>query len=263
MRTRQRVWNGFAPGRGRGLGVGAPTRLGAVSPAALMRLRLGARRGLMVALLMLGLATARAERPMVVDDASTLAADAAKVEFGWARWGTARQWESSIGAALTETLEIAFGAVRSQERADPMLAPWFASGVGLKWVPWRLGALALGGRLDAARDHGPGPLRARTISGQVLLSWWDEAGWAAHANVGRERVRSDAVSQWASTWAVGGDVAVGPGWAVTLERFGASRARPGLQGGLRYEIKPGLKVSAAWGWQASSPIGNAGIAWEF
>lgn len=217
--------------------------------------------GIAVGLIGACIRPALAERPMIVDDASTLSLGASKVEFGWGREPGARRWEASVGTALTDTVEVAVGAMRHRASADGSAVSWYATGLGLKWVPMRFGDVSFGARLDATQDHHiAGVEEARTVSASLLASWWVREGLAAHANVGRNRTMGGDETQWATAWALGGDAALGAGWTVTLEQFGASQSKPGQQLGLRYEVMPGLKLSTAWGRQGGATIGNAGIA---
>lgn len=52
---------------------------------------------------------AHAERPMNVDDASTLAKGGAKLEFGWSKDDSVRGFDAAAGYAPIDNLELEIG----------------------------------------------------------------------------------------------------------------------------------------------------------
>jgi hypothetical protein len=203
---------------------------------------------------------AHAERPMVTDDAGTLALHGKKLEFGVNREGSARGIELEAGYGLLEGLEVALAAARV--RADGGLR---VNGVGLafKWVPLQPEqGLAAGLRLDVARVRGGGE-SAREVALTGLLSWRFANEVALHANLGQRRVRAGGVRDSATVWAGSVDLPLAEHWQLAVEAFGERGTRPGRQLGLRYEIDEGLTLSGAVGRVDGARLASLGVAWEF
>jgi hypothetical protein len=203
--------------------------------------------------------SAHAARPMVTDDAGTLALHGKKLEFGWSREGSARGIEVEAGYGLLDGLEVAVGAARV--RADGVRGTDL--GLGLKWVPLQpeLG-LAAGLRLDIAHARGGGE-SAREVDLTGLLSWRFANEVALHANLGQRRVRAAGVSDRSTVWAGSVDLPVAAHWQLALEAFGERGTRPGRQIGLRHEIDEGLTLSGALGRADGARLASLGLAWEF
>jgi hypothetical protein len=206
------------------------------------------------------LSPAHAERPMVTDDAGTLALHGKKLEFGWGREGSVRGIEIEAGYGVLEGLEVALAAARA--RADGGVRA-HAVGLALKWVPLQPEqGLAAGLRLDIGRERGGGE-SAREVALTGLLSWRFANEVALHANLGQRHVRAGGVSNRSTTWAGSVDLPLAEHWQLAAEAFGERGTRPGRQIGLRYEIDEGLKLTAAIGRADGARLASLGLAWEF
>ena len=207
---------------------------------------------------------ARAERPMVVDDAGTLARGGAKVEFGLSRDGQARGLEAAVGYGPIDHVEVELGVGRSRDRSASPTLRARSLGAALKWVPLQAEhGLSAGLKLQAAHDdvrHGDD---VRTHALDLLATWSFDAGPRLHANLGRESVDTGRGDERATRWGLGLDVPLGAPVQLTLETFGARHARPDRQVGLRWELAEGLKLSGAVGRGNGRPVANLGLAWEF
>jgi hypothetical protein len=205
------------------------------------------------------LSPAHAERPMVTDDAGTLARHGKKLELGWGREGSARGIEVEAGYGLLDGAEVAFAAART--RADAVGSNGF--GLGLKWVPLQPEhGLSAGLRLDVGRERGGGE-SASEVALTGLLSWRFANEVALHANLGQRHVRAGGVSDRSTVWAGSVDLPLAAQWQLAMEAFGERGTRPGRQLGLRYEIDEGLKLSGAFGRADGARFASLGLAWEF
>lgn len=203
--------------------------------------------------------TVHAERPMVTDDAGTLALHGKKLELGFSRDGTARGLEVEAGYGLLEGLEVAVAAARVRD--DGVRAN--ALGLTLKWVPLQPEqGLSAGLRLDFSRARAASE-SAREHALVGLLSWRFANEVALHANLGHRRVRAVGVRDSANLWGTGVDVPLAEHWQLAAELFGERGTRPGRQLGLRYEIDEGLTLSGALGRADGARLASVGVAWEF
>jgi hypothetical protein len=207
---------------------------------------------------------ARAERPMVVDDASTLPVGGTKVEFGWRKDDRLRGLDGAVGYGPLAGLEVELGFGRDRDRGTEPAATIRSLGAQLKWVPWQADeGLSAGLKAGVGRDNLDGGEHARGWSLDALFTWTWAAGPRLHVNAGGEWQRRAGERERATTWGVGVDWPLSEALEVTVERFGARHAAPDSAVGLRYAIAEGLKISAAVGRGSDRTIANAGVAWEF
>ncbi len=205
----------------------------------------------------------RAERPMIVDDASTLPQGGAKVEFGWSKDGGVKGFDGALGYGPIETLELElnFGHLR-----DGSVSPRETiKGLGgaLKWVPLAADSgLSAGLKYEFAHEEIEGA-GANTQGLLILASWTFEAGPRADLNLGREWLRADGERESANVWGVGLDWPLTDAFHVTLETFGKQHSKPDRAVGLRYELIEGLKISGAYGYGNDRSFANLGVAYEF
>jgi hypothetical protein len=199
---------------------------------------------------------ARAERPMVTDDAGTLARGGFKLEAGASRAAGVTALDAAAGVGLLDGLEAELGGARARggERAI---------GVALKWVPLqRETGLSVGLKWEAERVRAGGEsARSQALLG--LLSWRFDNGVAWHNNLGYRRSRDASGREGAASWASGVDLPIAERWQLTAEAFGERGTRPGQQLGLRWRVAEGLAVSAAVGRSDGVRQASAGVAWEF
>lgn len=215
------------------------------------------------ALTLLG-GAARAERPMAVDDAGTLARGGVKLEFGLSRDDQARGMEAAVGYGLIENVEVELGVGGSRDRSAWPASRARSTGVALKWVPLQAETgLSAGLKLEAARDDVRHGEDVRTYALNLLATWASAAGPRLHANLGRESLDAGSADERATTWGLGLDVPLGGPVQLTLETFGARHTRPDRQVGLRWELAEGLKLSGAVGRGNGRSMANLGLAWEF
>lgn len=211
---------------------------------------------------------AHAERPMNVDDASTLAKGGAKLEFGWSKDDSVRGFDAAAGYAPIDNLELEIGLAQARDPdADPTIR---ARGVGVaaKWVPLQSEhGLSAGLKLEYgkawAKASGFPEESAKAYAATGLASWTFGSGAALHLNLGREWADLDDGIEAANTWGIGVAYPVTASLAVAAEIFGLEDARPDRQIGVRYEIVDGVKVSAGVGRGSGRSFGSAGVAWEF
>lgn len=187
---------------------------------------------------------AHAERPMVTDDAGTLARGGFKLEAGASRAAGVTALDAAAGVGLLDGLEAELG-------------------VALKWVPLqRETGLSAGLKWEAERVRAAGEsARSQALLG--LLSWRFDNGVAWHNNLGYRRSRDASGREGAAVWASGVDLPIAERWQLTAEAFGERGTRPGQQLGLRWRVAEGLAVSAAVGRSDGVRQANAGVAWEF
>lgn len=213
----------------------------------------------------------QAERPMVVDDASTMGRGGAKVEFGWSRDDRARGWDAAAGFSPIGNLELEINLERLRDRATDPATHLNGTGFALKWVPLQVAeheaGLSAGLKLESGRtriDDRIAPADTERAQGfKGLFTWHTTAGQKAHLNLGREWTKLAGAREGANTWGVGFEQPLYEAVQLTLETYGAQRTRPDKQVGLRWEVTDGLKLSIAAGHGNSRSFGSAGIAWEF
>jgi hypothetical protein len=204
----------------------------------------------------------RAERPMYVDDASTLERGGAKLEFGWARDGEISGWEGAAGYAPIDNVELEISAGRARDGTIFPSLTLYGRGFAAKWVPLQSDTgLSAGLKYTFVREEGTEVARTHGLSG--LLSWSFTGDQLVHVNLGREVVDENGENEGTNVWGVGLDWPVTPTLRATAETFGAENSKPSQAIGLRYEIFPGFKASAAIGQSDGTEFGNAGVAWEF
>ncbi len=204
---------------------------------------------------------ALAERPMVVDDAGTLARGDAKLEFGWSKDDSVRGLEGAVGYGPIDNVEVELGFGRGKDRDPSPDANVRGIGAAVKWVPLQSETgLSAGLKYEYAREHvsGEGTEYANALLG--LATWAFSAGPKVHVNLGRAWVRH---GYNVNLWGVGAEFPLTEQFDFTLETFGEEHSGPDRQVGVRYEIAEGLKLSAAAGRGNGRNIANAGVAWEF
>ena len=211
---------------------------------------------------------ALAERPMVVDDAGTLDAGGAKLEFGWSRDDRTHGWDAAAGFAPIANLELEVGLARARDGATSPDTLLRGVGVAAKWVPLQAETgLSAGLKLEHERaradDRVGARVTARVSAASVLASWRFASEQVIHANIGREWLRVSDDTEVANTWGVGFAQPLTRSLQLVAEVYGAEETRPDRQIGLRYEIVEGFKVSGAVGRGTDRTIGNVGVAWEF
>lgn len=203
-----------------------------------------------------------AERPMYVDDASTLEQGGAELEFGWARDGETSCWEGAAGYAPIDNVELEISAGRARDGTVSPSLTLYGRGFAAKWVPLQSDTgLSAGLKYTFAREEGSDVARTHGLSG--LLTWSFTGGQLVHVNLGREVIDESGESEDTKVWGVGLDWPVTATLRATAETFGAENSKPSQAIGLRYEIFPGFKASAAIGQNDGDEFGNAGVAWEF
>lgn len=208
---------------------------------------------------------ARAERPMAVDDAGTLARGGAKLESGWSRDDAARGLDGALGYAPIENLELELSLGRSRDRGASPHDTIKAVGGALKWVPLQSEAGLSAGlkyEYENARAKWGDDVQVHAL--KALLTWRFAAGPSVHANLGQEWARVQGGKDSADrVWGLGLDLPLVERLHLTLETFGSESTRPDRQVGLRYEIVENVKLSGAIGYGNDRPIANLGLAWEF
>ncbi|NMG46307.1 hypothetical protein GPA22_21540 [Aromatoleum toluvorans] len=217
---------------------------------------------------LLAASLAHAEAPMNVDDAGTLDRGGAKIEGAWTRDGRTHGGELVFGFSPIDALELEVGAGREREGGTHRETHLQSNGFGAKWVPFQNEkGWSLGARLDFGRTRvdpeTPEQFTERRYALTGLASYRFENDQVLHLNLGAERVRADGNGSTAGTWGIGYEFPLADRLQLTLETFGAEHARPDRAVGLRYEIRPGLKVSGAIGRGDGRSFGQAGFAWEF
>lgn len=210
----------------------------------------------------------RAERPMFVDDASTIDRGGTKLEFGWKRDYRSRGIEAVAGFAPLENLEMEMNFERNRHQETDPVTRHAGTGFALKWVPLQQETgLSAGLKLDLGRtriDDRLAPVDTEQLLGlHGLLTWRTEAEQKFHLNLGRERVKLAGMRESANTWGFGFEQPLREHLQLTLETHGAERSRPDKQVGLRWEVAEGLKLSIAAGHGNSRSFSQAGVVWEF
>lgn len=197
---------------------------------------------------------------MTVDDAGTLAAGDAKVEFGWRKDGATRGFDVLAGFSPRDFVEVGLGFAR--DRGDGVTArEAFAE---VKWVPLQSEeGPSAGMKIEYARANVHAGDRPSRLAILALFTYAFEAGPRVHVNAGRDWSREGGERAHASLWGVGVDAPLGDAWEVALEIHGARHAGPDRAVGVRYRLTEGVKLSAAYGRGNDRSFANAGIAWEF
>jgi len=203
-----------------------------------------------------------AERPMVVEDAGTMAQGSTKVELGWSKDADLRGWDASIGYSPLQNVEAQVNLERARDHAFTPSNTQRAVGGAIKWIPLQADeGLSAGLKYAYSRERIDGqPATQHVHALQALASWRFDSGPSLHLNLGRNWTRGQG---HVGTWGIGGDVPVAAAWAFTLETFGEQHSKPAHQAGLRYQIAEGLKLSAASGRGNGRNMYNLGAAWEF
>lgn len=206
--------------------------------------------------------TAYAERPMTVDDASTLEKGGAKIEFGWSGDKNTKGTDGVAGLAPIENLEIEVGLGRTRDRTSSPSEVIDGRGLALKWVPLQSAlGLSVGLKYELSRDRAEAITCTHTLIG--LLSWSFINESIVHVNIGREVAYEDDTKTRVTIWGTGLDWPLTDTLRGTAEIHGMQRSGPNRAVGLRYEIMEGLKLSGAIGRGNKLTFGNVGIVWEF
>ena len=203
-----------------------------------------------------------AERPMAVEDASTMERGSAKVELGWSKDADHRGWDASIGYSPLHHVETELDLGHARDRPFTPSDTRRAVGAAVKWVPLQADqGLSAGLKYAYTRDRlESDQARHHVHALSALASWRFTAGPSLHLNLGQTWTRGHG---HVGTWGVGGDMPVLGAWVLTLETFGEQERKPAYQAGLRYQIAQGVKLSMAGGRGNRHNMGNLGIAWEF
>lgn len=205
---------------------------------------------------------AYAERPMNVDDASTLERGGAKLEFGWSRDGETSGWDGAAGLSPVDTLELEIGFGRSRDGNHSPASTLQGRGFAAKWIPLqRDRGLSAGLKYAFEREKGTEVARMHALNG--LMTWAFAGSQLVHINLGREWADENGKRDGSNIWGLGVDLAVTPILRATAEVFGAEHSSPSRAIGLRYELFSGVNASGAIGRGKDGRIGNLGVAWEF
>ncbi len=212
--------------------------------------------------------SANAEPPMHVDDAGTLARGGMKIEGALMRDDATRGGELVLGWTPVDHLEIGVLLAREHDRSASPATRLTGNGVAFKWVPiqgdtgWTLGFRLDLGRTRVHDEAAAEKFTERETAFTLLATYrWAEES-VFHANLGTRRVRTHGQGHPTATWGVGYEHPLAAGLKLTAEVFGEEGARPDQAVGLRYELLPGLKVSAAIGRGNDRSFGQVGFAWE-
>jgi hypothetical protein len=224
-----------------------------------MKLRGGRLAAILAALGLGTVLSARAEGPMLNDDAGTLGPGKFKVEGAW----------NKLHDTQTSTLLLGFGPVRSLElniggsRLEDDTVPLKVNGqfLSVKWVPYSQGEVTAGARLDYERvDDGSARANFTTLVG--LLTWRSQAGTVLHFNAGRSKPGNGSANNF---YGVGAELPLGPRAQLTFDytRDSATRTRVD-QIGVRMEVAQSLKLYAAGAKATGSKRDTTvGFNWEF
>lgn len=212
---------------------------------------------------------AHAESPLQTDDAGTLAVGGKKIELTLDRDDELRGGGVSFGFAPIANVEVGLGLARHTGEAD-----WFDikannATASIKWVPLQnetgmsYGLRADIGRTRITSDDFSDRITSRESALTALATWRAQTGQAIHVNLGRARAKAEGQSETVTTWGIGGELPLAAKLAFTLETFGQSHSGPDKAVGLRYTLRDGLKLSAAFGNGNDRNFFQAGAAWEF
>lgn len=208
-------------------------------------------------------ANARAEAPMITDDAGTLDKGEMKLEAGLQRTGSERGQFVAYGLAPIDNLELGIALQGLRDRN--LSARGTATTLSAKWIPYQTDLLSAGVKLEssAIQTKIPGlkdSSQLNTLTG--LASWRWPSGHALHANLGYSKESGNSTR----LWAVGGELPVHTAVQLTADVYGSRSggvSQTGQQVGVRWAVKPGLKVSLAWGRTTGASTGSLGTSWEF
>lgn len=213
--------------------------------------------------------TARAEPPMTVDDAGTLARGGMKIEASLNREHETQGVGFVFGFAPLDHLEIGFTGARAHDREPSPAARLSGAGVSMKWVPmqadtgWSLGLSLAFDRTRVNDRATPNHHTAReaTLTGLASHRW--AGGQVVHLNLGARRTRGQGGTDDAMRWGIGYEQPLNAELKLTAEVFGESAGASSKALGVRYTVAEGYKVSAALGRGGGRGFGQIGFAWEF
>ncbi len=208
-------------------------------------------------------ASAWAERPMVVEDASTLEPQQAQVEWGWSRDAEHRGWDATLAYSPWRAVEVEIDGGHARDRPFTSSDMHRALGGALKWVPVQAEqGLSWGLKYAYTREHLDSERAMRHVHAlSGLVSWaWAAAGPRLHLNIGKSWTRGHHPVTF---WGLGSDGPLAGPWEWMLEAFGEQQRKPAHQVGLRYEWTQGLKLSLAVGRSNGCRMGSVGTVWEF
>lgn len=212
---------------------------------------------------------ARAEPPMTVDDAGTLARGGMKIEGSLNREHEKHGGNLVFGFAPIEHLEIGLAAARVHDREASPAIRLTGAGLALKWVPiqedagWSLGLVLAFERTRVNDRATPDRYTEREAALTTLASHRWASGQVAHLNLGGRRTRTKGGSDDNITWGLGYEQPLTQGLKLTAEVFGETEGAADKALGLRYAVAEGFKVSAAIGRGGGRGFGQVGFAWEF
>ena len=224
---------------------------------------------LLASLCALSALSVSAEQPMQVDDAGTLTPGDFKLESVLARDHKVRSGEWAFGFAPVTSLEVGLSATRAFDREPQPNTKLQGAGVNVKWVPvqsatgWSLGASLAYGHLRIHERATPAKYNAKAYALTGLATYRLESDQVVHLNLGAQHTRAQGSSENAATWGAGYEQPLTRKLRMTAEVFGQEHAGPDKALGLRYEVAPGLKLSAAMGRGNDRNFGRLGMAWEF
>lgn len=209
------------------------------------------------------------EAPMNTDDAGTLARGGMKIEGIWSRDDQANAGSLAFGFGPLESVELNVSVASGRDAAGDPATRQRGQSFAVKWVPyqndigWSFGARFDYGRVRIEDRGTDATLIERETALTGLASWRQASGRVLHLNLGAMRFDTSEGDDTVGTWGLGFDLPLAPRWRLTLETFGAERARPDKAVGLRYALRDGLKLSAAVGDGNDRHFGQVAVAWEF
>lgn len=219
---------------------------------------------------------ARAEPPMHVDDAGTLAKGGMKIEGAWSKDDKTRGLEGVFGFAPIDHLEIGLSLAHEKDRSEDPATKIRGTGVSFKWVPlqnetgWSVGAsLAYGhhrvkqAAAEDEEDSSPSKYTAKEYAFSGLATYRFKSEQVVHLNLGATRSKALGERDTVNTWGIGFEQPLVDRLKLTAEIFGEEHSRPDKAIGLRYEIREGLKVSAAIGRGNDRDFGQVGFPGNF
>ncbi len=205
---------------------------------------------------------ARAEGPMLNDDAGTLAQGKFKVEAVWNKLDTVSGNLLAFGIAPTATLELGLFGAQAKDSAGG--ANSRGEGLSAKWVPYAEGEVTAGFKIDYARTRLAG-LSTTDTTLTVLLTWRPASGTVMHINGGRARRDAGAGTQSRNIYGLGFELPLGERAQLTAEVQRDAGSKTDIQQfGGRWEVLPGLKIYAARAKVRGQPADKTlGFAYEF